>query len=125
MGYRSDVSVVFYTRDKDVLPVAAIKLWFDENYPHKEATEEWGAEVQTGDDYVLVTYRDVKWYEGYKHPAAVQSAVYAFGECFDTANNDEAAWEMLRMGEELSDVREENSNYCDYRLGLRREIEFH
>lgn len=124
MGYRSDVSVVFYTRHPSTLPYAAIKLWFDENYPRKEATEDWGAEVQTGDDYVLVTYQDVKWYAGYKHPDAVRACLDAFEECFDTADKDEAAWEMVVMGEEPNDVGEERSNYCDYRLCVRREIEF-
>ena len=124
MGYRSDVSVVFYTRHPSTLPYAAIKLWFDENYPHKEATEEWAAEVHTGDDYVLVTYQNVKWYEGFKHPAAVRACLDAFEECFSTTDKDEAAWEMVAVGEELNDVVEERSNYCDYRLGVRREIEF-
>lgn len=124
MGYRSDVSVVFYTRNTEEVPFSAIKFWFDENYPRKEATEEWDAEVQTGHDYVLVTYRAVKWYEGFKHPAAVRACLYAFEKCFDTADKDEAAWEMVAIGEELNDVVEKRSNYCDYRLGVRREIVF-
>jgi hypothetical protein len=125
MGYRSDVSVAFYSRDLENLPFAAVKLWFDENYPRKEATEEWGAVIETGNDFVLVTYQSVKWYPDYGHVQAVRRVLDTFCECFD-ANEPEAlaSFEVVEVGEEATDITETRSDYCDYRMGLTRTIEF-
>ena len=124
MGYRSDVSVVFYTRNTEEVPFSAIKFWFDENYPRKEATEEWDAEISVGPYWVMVTYQDVKWYESYTHVAAVRAALDSFDECFDSDDSDRTAWEMVELGEQMDDIRETRSNYCDYLLNVRREIVF-
>lgn len=124
MGYRSDVSVVFYTRNEEAVPFAAIKLWFDENYPRKTATEFWGAEIETGSDWVMVTYQNVKWYEDYEHVQAVRKTFDSFDDCFESNDKDNAAWEMVELGEQTDDIRETRSNYCDYLLGVRREIIF-
>jgi hypothetical protein len=123
MGYRSDVSVVFYTRNEEATPLAAIKLWFDENYPRKTATEFWGAEIETGHDWVLVTYQNVKWYDGYEHVDAVREAIDKFEETFDANDADgTGSVELVEIGEQLDDIRETRSAYCDYRLNVRREI---
>ena len=63
MGYRSDVKIVFYLtqgtidpsnainaliKNPDPTPAlsfAALKLWFEETYPVKEAKEEWEATI--------------------------------------------------------------------------------
>ncbi len=124
MGYRSDVSVVFYTRNPDKLPLAALKLWFDENYPRKKAAEEWDATIRTGDDYVLVTYDHVKWYPDYDHVQAVRSVLDSFTECFEADDGADAAYELIEVGEETNDISETRSDYCDYRLNVRREIIF-
>lgn len=124
MGYRSDVSVVFYTRNEEAVPFAAIKLWFDENYPRKVATEFWGAEIETGSDWVMVTYQNVKWYEDYEHVQAVRKVLDSFDDCFESADKDNAAWEMVELGEQADDIRETRSEYCDYLLRVRREIIF-
>lgn len=124
MGYRSNVSVAFYTRDPKEVPFAAIKFWFDENYPVKEAAEEWCATIETGDTWVLVTYEDVKWYEDYTHVAAVRGALDSFAECFESEDFDRTGWEMVELGEQMDDIRETRSAYCDYLLGVRRDIVF-
>lgn len=125
MGYRSDVSIVFYTTNPEALPLIAIKLWFDENYPHKTATQEWDAKVDCGNDYVLVTYTGVKWYEDYEHVIAVDAAIKLFVDTFEANEfNNHANYEKAYVGEQLADVAEERSNYTDYRLGVRREITF-
>lgn len=122
MGYRSNVTIAFYTRKPDELPGAAVKLWFDENYPVKAATDEWAAEIVKGDDWILVRYYDVKWYDGYEHIQEVQRAFDSFNECFDANDKDLAAWEFARVGENEDDVETNRSDYCDYQVDVRREI---
>lgn len=124
MGYRSDVSIVFYTTSTEKLPFVAIKLWFDENYPHQTATTYWSAEVDCDDDYVLVTYTDVKWYEGSEHVTAVSAAIKLFTDTFECDEDGAAHWETVRIGEQPDDITEERSDYANYRLGVRREITF-
>lgn len=124
MGYRSDVSIVFYTRKPDEVPFAAIKFWFDENYPRKEAVEEWGALIETGDTWVLVTYEAVKWYNDYEHVQAVRGSLDSFTECFQSNDFDRTGWELIEIGEETQDIQETRSDYCDYRLAVHRTIQF-
>jgi hypothetical protein len=126
MGYRSDVSVAFYSRDIEHLPLASLKFWFDETYPKKEAVGEWGAEVEVGGDYILVTYSSVKWYPSYSHVDAVRSAIDKFEEAFDADEVEGlGAVELVEVGEEMEDIKARRSNYCDYRLGVNREIVFY
>jgi hypothetical protein len=125
MGYRSDVSIVFYSHDTEKLPLASLKLWFDENYPHKDALEDWEAKIETGDDYVLITYQYVKWYPDSAHVVAVDTAYARFIETFDANDSDGlASSEMVEVGEQVDDIQEARSHYCRYRLGVRREISF-
>lgn len=130
MGYRSEVTFVFYTRHQEAVPFAALKLWFDENYPHKEATTEWEAKIETGgyndspEDWIMVTYEDVKWYQGYTHVEAVDRAMRSFIDTFEANDKDNVAFEHIRIGEEPDDIEEVRTAYCDYRLGVRREVYF-
>ena len=124
MGYRSDVTFAFYTRNQEAVPFAALKLWFDENYPHATAEGEWMAKIETGDDWITVSYEDVKWYPGYTHVEAVDRAMRAFIDTFEANDKDNVAFEHVRVGEETDDIEETRTAYCDYRLGVRREIHF-
>lgn len=136
MGYRSDVSVVFYTLDAERMPLAALKLWFDENYPHEMAKAEWAAKIEEGDDYLLVNYTDVKWYDDYTHPKEVDAALRRFTETFDAGNEDgtmdikvtengpPAAYDFVRIGEDDTDTEIDRSGWTNYRLDVRREIVF-
>ncbi len=130
MGYRSDVSVVFYTLDAERMPLAALKLWFDENYPHEVAKAEWAAKIEEGDDYLLVNYTDVKWYDDYTHPKEVDAALRRFIETFDegvsveTENGPPAAYDFVRIGEDDNDTETDRSGWTDFRLSVKREIYF-
>lgn len=124
MGYRSEVNLVFYTRNQEAVPFAALKLWFDENYPHREATTEWEAKVETGDGWVMVIYGDVKWYPGYTHVEAVDRAMRRFIDTFEANDKGNVAYEFVRVGEETDDIEEVRTDYCDYRLDVRREVYF-
>jgi hypothetical protein len=141
MGYRSDVKIVFYlthgcidpsnainaliTEDKPTLTFAALKFWFDETYPVKEAKEEWGAEITYGDDHILVGYHDVKWYSGYEHMTEVEAAFEKFSNAFRSDERDHRGqYEFVRVGEDDDDVETDRSSYADHRLGVERSIIF-
>jgi hypothetical protein len=133
MGYRSDVKIVFYlthgcTDDPDpdpLLPFAALKLWFDETYPVKEAKEEWEAEIEYGSNYILCSYLDVKWYEGYEHPNNVREAFEKFSNAFRSDERDHRAqYEFVRIGEEYDDIQLEGSSYNDHRIAVERSMIF-
>lgn len=131
MGYRSDVSYLFYTGThlvkgadgthtrEPIGSFAAVKLWFDENFPKHEY-----AEVTEGEDYIRVKYYDVKWYEGYDDVLAVNKAIESFEKCFNTDDYEQMAglWEYVRIGESDDDVERGGSEHHDWRLNVRREI---
>ena len=120
MGYRSDVDVVFYTLDQAKLPYAVIKLWFDENYPKFDTDE-----ITHGEDYIRISYRQWKWYDGYEEVRAVHEAVKNFEAAFSTDDEStDAAYEMVEVGEEPEDIQTRGSAYCTYRLNVHREIVF-
>ena len=135
MGYRSMVQVALYTLNNEHIPMPVLKLWFDENYPHKDATEHWGAEVEHGDDYILVLYNDVKWYEDFAHPDEVKAALDRFIETFEEEEAPEpgeqtirvrhpVAWEFARTGEDTNDIETDCSDQAEHRMGITRLIEF-
>jgi len=119
MGYRSDVTYAFYTMQPDIVPFAAIKLWFDENFPKYD----FGT-VDVGKDYIRVSYDNVKWYEAYPEVQAVNEALNMFAVAFEAGDKDNAAWEMVRVGEETPDIEMDGSAYSQFRLGVNRDIVF-
>lgn len=138
MGYRSDVKIVFYlthpihdtTNANDNTPppalsFAALKLWFEETYPVKEAKEEWEAEIEYGSNYILCSYQDVKWYEGYQHPNNVSNAFEKFSAAFRSDERDHRAqYEFVRIGEEYDDIQLDSSSYSDHRIAIERSMIF-
>jgi hypothetical protein len=139
MGYRSDVQIVFYLTNgcsesaeefnakqgTTTLPFAALKFWFEETYPVKEAKDEWEAEIRYDNDYILLKYTDVKWYPGYEHVMAVEAVFEKFSDAFRSNERDHRAqYEIVRVGEEDADIERECSDYADRRLFVVREIIF-
>jgi hypothetical protein len=139
MGYRSDVKIVFYLthgcsdtideanakRGTTTLPFAALKLWFDENYPVAVAKDEWGIEIDYGDDYILLKYTDVKWYPSYDHVQAIESVFEKFTETFRSHGRDHRAqYEIVRIGENDDDIERDCSDFADHRLYVVRDIIF-
>jgi len=141
MGYRSDVKIVFYltkgtidpytpvnlalTKDRPTLPFAALKFWFEETYPVREAKDEWCAEIDYGEDYILVTYTDVKWYSSYEHVMAVEALFEKFSDTFRSDERDHRAqYEAVRVGEQDDDIEADRSSYADHRLCVERSIIF-
>lgn len=125
MGYRSDLTLVFYARgnSNDAGENAVLKLWFDENYPVRDAKDEWCATIRQKDNAIIVDYEDVKWYENYDHMKQVAEARANFNETFKCDEPDTRhAWEMLRIGEEDNDIEADRSDYNDHLLYVSRQI---
>ena len=125
MGYRSDVTIIFYARgnSNDAGRNTILKLWFDENFPVMVAKDEWGATIRHKDDGIIVDYEDVKWYDGYVHPREVDAALKKFNETFECDKEEgHYAYEFLRIGEEDTDIEVERSDWNDHLLYVSRSI---
>ena len=125
MGYRSDVSIIFYARgnSNDAGRNAILKLWFDENYPHYVATTEWCAAIRQKDDAIVIDYEQVKWYEGYDHVQAVIAALRKFDDTFDGFSPEGPfSWELVRIGEDDNDIEVDRGEYSDHLLYVSRSI---
>jgi hypothetical protein len=125
MGYRSDVSIIFYARgnSNDAGRNTLLKLWFDENYPHYVATTEWCATIRHKDDAIVVDYDDVKWYESYDHVKAVTAAIGKFDDTFRCGDEEgQYAHEFVRIGEDDTDIEAERSDWNDALLYVSRSI---
>jgi len=133
MGYRSEVDIVFYVPNESETAYGLLKLWFDENYPHKEANDEWDASIDYDEENqaILVSYQNVKWYSAYEHPQAVNKAFDDIDELL-LGNGEEAdpnvtpfniAWEFVRIGEEDPDIEMRVSENAEYVITLNRSTE--
>jgi hypothetical protein len=121
MGYRSDVTYAFYTMKPDVVSFAAIKLWFDENFAKNVSYYD---KIETGDDWIMVHWEGVKWYDDFDEVEAARGGAALFAETFDADNTDNVGWEMVEVGEDLNDIKHDGSMHCNYRLYVRRDITF-
>jgi hypothetical protein len=121
MGYRSEITAVFYTNEGDEWPL--LKLFVSENFPKdfenclREECEEprnrWGFVFRV-DDY--------KWYDSYPEVQAFNE----FEEKFKTMQKcREGAWscEFARIGEDYNDIENNSSDHADYVLRVERRIE--
>lgn len=136
MGYRSEVDVVIYAPVDSGTSYPLLKLWFDENYPVKEAESEWEARITYDPESrgISVYYNDVKWYDTYEHPQQVEKVFDAIDTLIDKeqlAEPDEdpnvtpfeIAWEFVRLGEEDQDTEIRMSANADAVIGVNRSTE--
>ena len=131
MGYRSEVDVVISAPVDSETSYPLLKLWFDENYPVKEATDEWDARITYDPESrgISVYYNDVKWYEHYEHTQAVEKAFETIDQLLDkqsVAGDTKAfniAWEFVRLGEEDQDTEIRMSANADAVVGVNRSTE--
>lgn len=136
MGYRSNVDVVFYVPNESETAYGLLKLWFDENYPHAEAKNEWDASIDYDEENlaILVSYQDVKWYPSYEHPQRVEKAFNDIDNMLeeqDLTGTEQGpditpfdiAWEFVRIGEEDQDIEMRVSENAEYVITLNRSTE--
>lgn len=119
MGYRSDLKLVFYTDNKSEIPFAAVKFWFDENFPKYDF-----GDVEVGNNYVLISYEGVKWYQGYPEVEAVNRAIETFVDTFNANEDTGAHYEIVRVGEDTNDIEHDHSGWCNFLLYVNRTIHF-
>ena len=119
MSYYNDVQIILYSVS-DKVPWAAVKVWFDENYPRSGA-EEYGGVVTYHPDAstVHVDYHDVRWGNGMQHVGDVMASLSKFIDAFA---EDGVAWEFVRIGEDTDDIERDDGGLSQYRLWIRREI---
>jgi hypothetical protein len=137
MGYRSEVDVVFYVHNDSDTTYPLLKLWFDANYPHTEARDEWDAEIDYDEENqaILVSYQDVKWSSTYEHPQRVDKAFDDIDKLLDDQSltpvkeDDpdavpfDIAWEFVRLGEDDDDIETRASENADFVIAVNRTTE--
>lgn len=121
MGYRSDVTAVFYA-PIDKAPV--LKLYVDENFP-----EDLAGELKPIDNGKYAGYEfsgtGWKWYDSYPEIVAFNRFVSNFLELADGEDASERAWayEFVRIGEDSDDVEETYSDHSHYFIRVSRVID--
>jgi hypothetical protein len=123
MGYRSDVTAVFYAHKKvGENPWPTLKLFIDENFPE----ELKGAlEFRESSSYVGYTFTEygVKWYDSYPEIVAFNRFVSNYLEIADGENELAWAYEFVRIGEESDDTEVTYSDGSDCVLQVSRATE--
>jgi hypothetical protein len=122
MGYRSEVAIAFYSKDKEHSGV--IKLWMESNFPYDDwKGYEEAIDVKDSPEYSLVLHLDhVKWYESYPEVERIDKLMNDFGELFCSGLNPTGACEFMRLGEELQDIETQFYGDVDYILDVNRTI---
>ena len=121
MGYRSEVTAIFYCHNQDDYP--SMKLFVEENIGgtfKEDITEEESNERK----YIKFYLEDVKWYDSYPDVIQFNEFIEAFVEL---ADDDESkltwAYEFVRFGEELNDIEVTDSNGADNVLHVYRGVD--
>ena len=121
MGYRSEVTAIFYCHNQDDYP--SMKLFVEENIGgtfKEDITEEESNERK----YIKFYLEDVKWYDSYTDVIEFNEFIKAFVEL---ADDDESkltwAYEFVRFGEELNDIEVTESDGADNVLRVYRGVD--
>lgn len=122
MGYRSDVTAVFYVRKAQHFPV--LKLWLQENFP-MDTFHEY---IRWFDRGMIFEEGDTKWYSDYDEVKAFNEAVekYLGLMNMDVNEGDDPPmffYEFVRIGENYEDIETEyQGDNCEYLLGVSRSV---
>lgn len=121
MGYRSEVTAIFYCHNQDDYP--SMKLFIDENIGgtfEEDLTEE----ESNNRKYIKFYLEDVKWYDSYSDVIQFNKFIEAFVEL---ADDDESkltwAYEFVRFGEELNDIEVTESDGAENVLHIYRGVD--
>ena len=121
MGYRSEVTAIFYCHNQDDYP--SMKLFIDENIGgtfEEDLTEE----ESNNRKYIKFYLEDVKWYDSYSDVIQFNKFIEAFVEL---ADDDESkltwAYEFVRFGEELNDIEITESDGAENVLHIYRGVD--
>lgn len=123
MGYRSEVAIAFYTHDPEHNGV--VSLWLKSNFPF----DDWDVADRTfteksNPNYSFVFHVvDVKWYDGYPAVVRIEKLIADFDELFCSGENDIAACEFMRSGEDNNDVEYNTYGETSGVLSISKSIE--
>ena len=123
MGYRSEVTAIFYCHNQDDYP--SMKLFVDENLA---SDGDWIkgciSEEEGSKKYIKFYAEDVKWYESYASVIQFNNFIEAFKELAD-GDGSKLTWayEFVRFGEELNDIEVTDSNGADNVLHVYRGVD--
>ena len=127
MGYRSEVTILFYAEEKD-FPI--LKLWVQENL-RPVLDEHWEGNGMREEEFERGNYKgyafefsDVKWYESYPEVDAVEQAWEKFNGIFDKDNTTELYGEYARIGDDYGDVEYKCSYHTQDLLNIVRHAEY-
>ena len=119
MGYRSNVTAIFYAEEKD-WPV--IKLWLDENRPNSIIGEDDFKGYQRGSlRGYYIEYDDVKWYDTYPNMQDFNSYASKYIVLFCNEGST-AAYEFVRIGENYEDIEVDRNGDHHYVLRPERTV---
>lgn len=122
MGYRSDVTAVFYVKEAKHFPV--LKLWLDENFP-MDTFHEY---VRWFDRGMIFEEGNTKWYGDYEEVKAFNVAVENYLGLMNMGAEDgddppKFSYEFVRIGENYDDIEAEcYGDHCEYMLGVSRSV---
>ena len=123
MGYRSDVTAVFYVKEAKHFPV--LKLWLDENFP-MDTFHEY---VRWFDRGMIFEEGDTKWYDDYDEVKAFNKATDNFKDLIEDFDNSPVEgqpmflYEFVRVGENYDDVETDHcGSHCEFILNVSRSI---
>ena len=122
MGYRSDVTALFYVKDKEHFPI--LKLWLTANFP----VDVFKENIRWFDRGMVFEETNTKWYPDYDEVKAFDEAVEKYSALMnmDTASEDSPpiyAYEFVRLGENDDDIEiNQEGEDCDFLLDVERRI---
>jgi len=118
MGYRSDVVALVYPAGgaENLLNYDKLKLLMNTTF--KDFLEEWSEHFVWDDKHRVLKFsvEDVKWYDGYPD-------VQRFGEFLTVMNKLDYEYEIMRIGEDDTDVEYDSTGDAEGYISVSRSIE--
>lgn len=124
MGYRSDVTALIYPNSgaENLLHYDQLKLLMNTTF--KDLYDEWGGQREFEDGWewddkhrvLQFVAISVKWYDSYPE-------IKAFGEFLTKIQELGYEYEVIRVGEEDTDIEYDSTGDANGYLSVRREIE--
>ena len=119
MGYRSEVTAVFYAQGVDEWPL--LKLFVAENFPKDLA--EYVEEVHNRDTSGFVfRVAEYKWYESFPEVQAFEEFERKFTR-MEKCINGTWAFEFARIGEDYNDIENRSTDHAGYVISVVRRVE--
>lgn len=118
MGYRSDVTALIYPVGGEDNLSEYNKLKLLMNTTFKDFFESWSEHFVWDDTHRALKFEieSVKWYDGYPD-------VERFGKFLSEIQDLEYEYEIIRVGEEDTDIEYDSTGDAQGYLSVRREIE--